>query len=83
LVLANLPERKVEQVPFQSALGRVLAESLTATSYVPPFRRSAMDGYAVRAADIQTAPSTSKLPGRSALVEGAPACFTPDRPSPS
>jgi molybdopterin molybdotransferase len=72
LVLANLPERKVEQVPFQSALGRVLAESLTATSYIPPFRRSAMDGYAVRAADVQAAPVELEIAGEIRAGGGNP-----------
>ena len=52
ILLSNLPERKVEQVPFQEALGRVLAEDLIATSDIPPFYRSSMDGYAVLAADV-------------------------------
>jgi len=38
-----------EQVPLASATGRVLAASVRAEIDVPPFARSAMDGYAVRA----------------------------------
>src|SRR4030065_560088 len=35
----------------QDALGRSLAEAVTAPSPLPPFRRSTVDGYAVRAED--------------------------------
>ena len=52
IVLSNLPERRVETIAFPSALGRVLAEDLAATSDIPPFCRSALDGYAVIAADV-------------------------------
>ena len=48
-LLAPLP---VERVPLGRARGRVLAESLVAGIGLPPFDNSAMDGYAVRAADV-------------------------------
>jgi molybdopterin molybdotransferase len=41
----------VETLPTRAALGRVTAHSLTAPHALPAFRRSTMDGYAVRAAD--------------------------------
>ena len=40
-----------ESVGLDAALGRVLAADLAATRTQPPFAASAMDGYAVRAAD--------------------------------
>ena len=40
-----------EAVPLSAALGRVLAEAVTATEFVPDFDRSTVDGYAVRGAD--------------------------------
>ena len=40
---------ETEDVPLDAALGRVLAENVTSTIPVPPFRSSAMDGYAVMA----------------------------------
>jgi len=40
---------------LESALGRVLAEDVVAAANVPPFVNSAMDGYAVRAADVEGA----------------------------
>jgi molybdopterin molybdotransferase len=56
LVLSNLPERRIEEIQFRSALGRVLAEDLIATTSIPPFNRSALDGYALIAADVQHTP---------------------------
>ncbi|MBA2565238.1 MAG: hypothetical protein H0V09_07415, partial [Gemmatimonadetes bacterium] len=44
-----------ECVPLAAALGRVLARDVLAPRDVPPFTRSMMDGYAVRAADTEDA----------------------------
>src|SRR5574343_1074087 len=44
-----------ESVNSFDALGRVLAESLVSAVDVPPLDNSAMDGYAVRAADLAQA----------------------------
>ncbi|QGZ33327.1 gephyrin-like molybdotransferase Glp [Stappia indica] len=54
-----------ETVPLASANGRVLAADLAATRTQPPFAASAMDGYAVRAADIAAVPATLKLIGEA------------------
>jgi molybdopterin molybdotransferase len=43
------------------ALGRVLAEELTAETDIPPFDNSAMDGYAVRSADVASATPGSPI----------------------
>ena len=40
-----------EDVPLAAAAGRVLVDDLVASSPLPPFRSSAVDGYAIRAAD--------------------------------
>ena len=42
-----------EEVPTGNAFNRVLAESLYADRDYPPFNRAAMDGYALRFADMQ------------------------------
>lgn len=47
-------ERK-ERVPIWSALNRVLAEDVKAGINVPPFLRSAMDGFAIRGNDVRRA----------------------------
>ena len=59
-----------ESVNIEDALGRVLAEDIVADTDMPPFDRSQMDGYAVRAADTQNAPVTLKLVGESAAGRG-------------
>ena len=56
----------VERVPVAQGAGRVLAEDLSATLTQPPFDSSAMDGYAVRAADVRALPATLALVGTSA-----------------
>ena len=45
------PISRTEKVPLSDALGRVLAEDITAEEYVPDFDRSTVDGYALRAKD--------------------------------
>ena len=60
----------VEQVPLPQALGRVLAQDIVADSDLPPFDRSQMDGYAVRAADAQAAPVRLRIVGESAAGRG-------------
>ena len=72
ILLSNLPERRIEQVPFRSALGRVLAEAIVATSDIPPFRRSAVDGFAVHASDVRNAPVELVLAGESRAGGGMP-----------
>src|SRR5438874_2008134 len=48
---------------LDDALGCVLAETITADQPVPPFANTAMDGYAVRAADTASAPATLEIIG--------------------
>lgn len=65
----------VETVPLAAALGRVLAEDIVAATDVPPFDRSVVDGFAVRAADTLTASETR--PVRLALNPEVIACGHP------
>ena len=51
-----------ESVPLEDALGRVLAEEIVADRDFPPTDRSAMDGFAVRSADLSS-PGTLKVAG--------------------
>ncbi len=51
LVLERTPVLSVERVPIGECVGRVLAEDLVATASLPAFPSSAVDGFAVRAAD--------------------------------
>lgn len=51
LVLEHTPVLGIEKVTLAHCVGRVLAEDLVATASLPAFASSAVDGYAVRAAD--------------------------------
>lgn len=53
LQAAGDKEQKTEFVELDKALGRILAEDLISPEPIPSFRRSTVDGYAVRAADTQ------------------------------
>jgi molybdopterin molybdotransferase len=55
LILRDIGRLPVERVPLLDALGRVLARPLVAPLTIPPWDNSAMDGYAVRAADVESA----------------------------
>ncbi len=55
LLSGRLPLAPVA-VPLREALGCVLAEPLVAPGDLPPFACSAMDGFAVRSADVASVP---------------------------
>ena len=59
----SLTPLAAELVGLNEGLGRVLAEDLASRRTQPPFNVSAMDGYAVRAADLTAVPATLKLVG--------------------
>ena len=59
-----------ERVAIEQVLGRVLAEDVVADSDLPPFDRSQMDGYAVRAEDVKAAPVRLLIVGESAAGRG-------------
>jgi len=65
-VLAGADPLPVETVALEDALGRVLAADIAALRTQPPSAVSAMDGYAVRAADVAQVPVTLKLIGEVA-----------------
>ncbi|MGE0004989.1 MAG: gephyrin-like molybdotransferase Glp [Parvibaculaceae bacterium] len=52
-----------ETVALHQCAGRVLAADITAKRDQPPFPASAMDGYAVRFADVEAAPVTLRIIG--------------------
>ncbi|MDQ3755566.1 MAG: molybdopterin molybdotransferase MoeA [Acidobacteriota bacterium] len=57
-------------VPLAEARGRVLAEDVIADTDLPPFDRALMDGYAVRAADLQVVPVVLRVVGEAAAGRG-------------
>jgi molybdopterin molybdotransferase len=66
LVLRDAQALPAEAAALAHAHGRVLADDLTALRTQPPDDVSAMDGYAVRAADVAETPVTLKLIGEVA-----------------
>ncbi|MFZ0247668.1 MAG: hypothetical protein WAL68_18485, partial [Candidatus Binatus sp.] len=61
IVLENVAPLGVERIPIVEALGRVLAEDISSPRDIPGFDNSAMDGYAVRAADLAKASEASPV----------------------
>ncbi len=70
-MLAAAPQPLAEEdVRLEDAFGRTLARDLVARRTQPPFADSAMDGYALRAADAAKAPAKLRLVGESAAGHG-------------
>jgi molybdopterin molybdotransferase len=69
-VTRGLVPLESESVAILSADGRVLAEDVKARLTQPPFAAAAMDGYAVRSADVAALPVTLRVTGRSAAGAG-------------
>src|SRR4051794_10357935 len=68
LILERVEPLPSEAVPLVEAAGRVLAEDARATVDLPPFPSSAMDGFALRAAD-----APGRLPVVARIAAGHPA----------
>ena len=68
LILERVTPLPPEPVPLAEAAGRVLAEDARATVDLPPFPSSAMDGFALRAAD-----APGRLPVVARIAAGHPA----------
>ena len=70
IVRQHTPALETERVDLPNALGRVLAQEITADTDLPPFDRAQMDGYAVRAAETAGAPVSLRIAGESAAGKG-------------
>lgn len=66
-ILERIPEPRPETVPLDAGYGCVLASGLTSPENLPAFPSSAMDGYAVRSADIAAAAEGAPV---SLLIDG-------------
>jgi len=77
-ILEHVDPLPAEAVSLLETLDRVLAEDVVANANVPPFDNSAMDGYAVRAAD--TVGASRATPVTLHLVGTVAAGSVPDRP---
>ena len=89
LLAAARPVAEIRHVPITAAAGRVLAQAQVSTVNVPPLDNSAMDGYAVRLADVAqagvTLPVSQRIPAGtvgSALQAGTAARIFTGAPVP-
>jgi molybdopterin molybdotransferase len=77
-ILAEVRRQPALRVPLDDALDSVLAEDIVSPLDIPPWANSAMDGYAVRGADV--AGASQDRPVRLPVVEHIPAGAFPTRP---
>ncbi len=75
LLLSLTEATEEETLPLPECAGRVLAMDLEAAQDVPPFDRSAYDGYALRAEDVEKASETAPVTLR--ITETVPAGKVP------
>ena len=70
IILAGCTRLPAVRVPIDEALGLTTSEPIVSAEAVPPFANTAMDGFAVRAADTAGAPVTLTVVGT--IAAGAP-----------
>ena len=73
IVLEKTPGPEPVEVPLLEGVGSVLVEPIASDVDLPPFDKSAMDGYAVRSEDL------AHLPVDLAVIEALPAGTAPTR----
>lgn len=88
----RIPPPSSEKIDLQSSCGRVLAEVIVADRDFPPFARAARDGFAVRAADVRSVPTSlavvgevkaGELPDRISLNAGQAMAIMTGAPMPA
>ena len=72
-VLESVPVLGPEEIPLEACRGRTLAEEIRSTADMPPFDRTAMDGFALRARDVASPPAVLEV------IEEIPAGRDPAR----
>lgn len=70
IVQEQTPKLPTESVALADARNRILSEDVVADSDLPPFDRSQMDGYAIRAEEVSSAPVRLRIAGESAAGRG-------------
>ena len=76
-MLERLRPRMPEPLLLAEALGRTLTHDVISPIDLPPFRNSQMDGYAVRAVDVASAPVSLPVVGEVAAAPGVSAALKP------
>jgi len=62
-ILSNTNALPAEKIDIDDSVGRILMEDIYSDIDIPPFNKSAMDGYAVKAIDIKVVPAGLKCIG--------------------
>ena len=75
IILEKIKVQGTEKVSISEALGRILSEDIIARRNNPPMDNSAMDGYALKAKDIELA--TSENPIKLEIIEDLAAGYSP------
>jgi molybdopterin molybdotransferase len=86
ITLAHVSSLDTEAIPFRHACGRILGEDLCSDIDMPPFDKSAVDGFACRTEDLPvlnqdgtSSDSTSEAPVTLTLLETIPAGSFPSK----
>jgi len=78
LILAEATDYGAEIIPFDMALGRVLAENIKADRDLPPFNRVTMDGIAISYQSFENGTKTFKIKGTQAAGDAPVDIDEPD-----
>jgi molybdopterin molybdotransferase len=77
MILEGIQPVEAETIPLAESARRILAQPIVSPANVPPFANSAMDGYALVAADSQKA--SAQKPATLRVIDNIPAGATPTR----
>ncbi len=64
IVLARVAPLRTQEVPLEEGFGRTLARAIRCDVDDPPFDKSVMDGFAVRAVDVERVPTRLQIVGQ-------------------
>lgn len=72
-VAQRIEKLPIERIPLPDARSRFLAENIVATTFLPPFDNSAMDGFAARSAELPgTLPVVAMVSAGQVLTDPIP-----------
>ncbi|HEX4682713.1 MAG TPA: hypothetical protein VH277_08405, partial [Gemmatimonadaceae bacterium] len=71
ITLRSIAALAEEEIKIADAFGRVLSHDVKSDVVLPPWNNAGMDGYAVRAADFETAILPLSLPVAGTIAAGA------------
>jgi molybdopterin molybdotransferase len=79
IVLSNVVTTGSEHIPMMESAGRILAEDVRSDIDMPPFDKSAVDGFACRSADLEVHEGNPRGSNRLEVIETIPAGRIPER----